>query len=232
MGACRPHRLCGNPLLTRHAPTVRSDSPSKGHEMGTDFDQRYADEQLARSQSSIRRTIKEAYLRSALREISGSTVDFGCGAGQLLERLPTGSMGLEVNPALISILKKKGLNAAFYDALGDNFGLGPVVPGRFQTFLASHVLEHFDDAAGALRKLADTCERKGISRIVCIVPGWKGFLSDATHRTFVSPSYVREQKLQKMGSFTLATTRFFPINAEGFGRFFIYNECVFVWNHE
>lgn len=200
--------------------------------MGIDFDQRYADEQLARSQSRIRRTIKEAYLRSALREVSGPTLDFGCGAGQLLERLPTGSMGLEVNPALIEILKTKGLNASLYDALSDNFGLAPVARGQFQTILASHVLEHFEDAAGALRKLADSCEAKGISRIVCIVPGWKGYLSDATHRTFVSAAYVHEHNLQAIGSFKLTTTRYFPINTEGFGRFFIYNECVLVWNRE
>ena len=200
--------------------------------MATEFDQAYADEQLARSQSPLRRTIKAAYLKSALREVRGATVDFGCGAGQLLEKLPAGSLGLEVNPALIEILANKGLKAAYYDALADNFSLGPVEASKFQTLLASHVFEHFDDAASALRSVAATCERLGISRIVCIVPGWKGYLSDATHRTFITANYLREKQLERLGAFKLITQRYFPVNAEAFGRVFIYNECVFVWTRD
>lgn len=197
--------------------------------MPTDFDLAYANEQLARSQSPLRRTIKAAYLKSALREVRGATVDFGCGAGQLLEKLPVGSIGLEVNVALIEILANKGLKAAYYDALDDKFSLGPIEPGKFQTLLASHVFEHFDDAANALHKVANSCERLGISRIVCIVPGWKGYLSDATHRTFITADYLRANQLERLGAFKLITQRYFPVNAEAFGRFFIYNECVFVW---
>lgn len=197
--------------------------------MTGEFDQAYASTQIARSQSWFRRVIKSAYLNSALREIVGPTVDLGCGAGQLLERLPGGSLGLELNSALVATLKAKGSNIAHYDALADNFSLGPVAPNRFQTLIASHVIEHFDDAVGALKKLAASAQRLGIIRIVCIVPGWNGYQSDATHRSFVDPAYIQTNGLQQLGAFALLRTRFFPVDAESFGRIFIYNECVLVW---
>lgn len=197
--------------------------------MTHEFDQAYASEQIARSQSGLRRFVKSAYLNSTLREISGATVDLGCGAGQLLERLPLGSLGLELNPVLVERLRATGSNVAHYDALADDFSLGPVAPERFQTLIASHVIEHFEDAAGALKKLAAAAQRLGIVRIVCVVPGWKGYQSDSTHRTFVDPAYIHSNALHELGAFRLARTRCFPINAEPFGRFFVYNECVFVW---
>ena len=198
--------------------------------MTNEFDEAYASAQIARSQSGLRRFVKSAYLNSALREISGRTVDLGCGAGQLLARLPAGSLGLELNPVLVQTLKAQGSNVEQYDALVDDFALGPVTSQKFQTLIASHVIEHFDDAAAVLKKMATSALRLGITRIVCIVPGWKGFKSDGTHRSFVDPAYIRAHGLQELGSFRMADSpRFFPVNAEAFGRIFIYNECVLVW---
>ncbi len=197
--------------------------------MSGEFDQTYAASQIARSQSGFRRTVKSAYLASALREIVGLTVDLGCGAGQLLARLPDGSLGLEINPVLVDTLKAKGCNVAYYNALDDDFSLGPVAPNRFHTVVASHVLEHFDDAAEALKKLAAAAQRLGVQRIVCVVPGWKGYQSDATHRSFVDSAYLHKNALHELGEFRLIRTRFFPVNVESFGRIFIYNESVFVW---
>ena len=198
--------------------------------MTNEFDQSYADAQIARSQSGIRRFVKSCYLNSALREISGPTVDLGCGAGQLLQRLPEGSLGLELNPALVQLLKVQGHNVAYYDALADDFSLGPVAANQFQTLIASHVMEHFDDAAAALKRLIASAQRLGITRIVCIVPGWKGYQSDATHRSFVDPAYIRANGLHEVGTFRMSNApRFFPVNTESFGRHFIYNECVMVW---
>lgn len=198
--------------------------------MTNEFDQSYADAQIARSQSGIRRLVKSAYLNSAMREIAGPTVDLGCGAGQLLQRLPKGSLGLELNPALVQMLKARGHNVAFYDAMADDFSLGPVAANQFQTLIASHVIEHFDDAAAALKRLAVSAHRLGIARIVCIVPGWKGYQSDATHRSFVDPAYILSNGLHELGGFRMRNApRFFPVNTESFGRLFIYNECVMVW---
>lgn len=197
--------------------------------MSNEYGAEYAGQQLARRNSPVRRFVKEAYLRSALREIDGPTVDFGCGAGQLLERLPAGSTGLEVNSVLVADMLARGLDARLYDALEDEFRLSCLVPGRYTTFVASHVLEHFEDAANVLKRLASACERLGIRRLIVIVPGWRGFLHDPTHRTFVDGAYVATHRLDTLVGFRLLRRRAFPVRYEPFGRLFTYNETVFVW---
>ena len=66
------------------------------------FDAGYAGEQLRRSKQPLRKVVKGFYLRSVLSLLNGPTIDYGCGAGQLLALLPAGSLGLEVNPHLIA----------------------------------------------------------------------------------------------------------------------------------
>ena len=73
--------------------------------MTPDFDQAYADEQIRRRSSPARRLVKARYLDNLTRRFTGPTIDLGCGAGQLLERLPKGSVGLEINDALIAYLQ-------------------------------------------------------------------------------------------------------------------------------
>lgn len=199
------------------------------NQLSEQYDAAYGAEQIARSNSVLRRAIKRHYIASALREVDGPTVDLGCGAGQLLERLPAGSIGLEINQHLIRHLTARKQNVLHYDALADDFALSPLTAGAYRTLIASHVLEHFDDSASTLRKLAAACARLGISRIVIVVPGWKGYLSDATHRTFVTPRYIREHGLVRIDGYALNRTRFFPFNMESAGRWFVYNECIFVW---
>ena len=75
-----------------------------------EFDRHYAAEQLRRSRHPIRRFVKGFYLRNILRDVRGSAIDFGCGADQLLERLPPGSAGLEVNKYLIEELRRSGFD--------------------------------------------------------------------------------------------------------------------------
>jgi len=194
------------------------------------FDVHYAAEQLRRSRHPFRRTIKRFYLDAVLREVAGSTVDLGCGAGQLLRRLPVGSMGLEVNPALVEALKKGGLEVARYDVGEDAFGLAPVAPGRFRSLVVSHVLEHFADAAVVISALLRSCERLGIERVVVVVPGLRGYHSDATHKTFIDLAYIDRNRLHRVGAFRLAKSRYFPINTERIGRYFVFHELILVFS--
>lgn len=197
--------------------------------MTQEFDADYAARQLARRSSRLRRMVKAAYLASVLREVDGATLDFGCGAGQLLERLPPGSTGLEVNPMLVDDLRGRGLDVRLYDATSDGFSFSGLEPGRYQTLVASHVLEHFDDAGTALRRIAAGCERLGVHRLVLVLPGWRGFQTDVTHRTFVDAAYLATNSLGELGSYRLTLHRSFPVNRDWFGRLFVYNETVFVW---
>jgi SAM-dependent methyltransferase len=200
--------------------------------MTSEFDQNYASEQIRRSHNPIRRYVRNFYLDNILRHVKGSTIDFGCGAGQLLAKLPQGSIGIEVNPVLIQELIKKGLNVIHYDASFDDFSLTPFPVGEYHTLVMSHVLEHFSEASTVMRKQMTACKRLSIKRIVFVLPGWKGYLSDSTHKTFIDPAYLRNNGLISLEGYQLTHMHFFPFNIEAIGRFFIFNECVAIYEYQ
>jgi 2-polyprenyl-3-methyl-5-hydroxy-6-metoxy-1,4-benzoquinol methylase len=113
----------------------------------SEFDHDYAAEQLRRSRHPVRRLIKRFYLDNVLREVHGPSIDLGCGAGQLLARLPAGSLGVEINPVLVEHLRSKGMNVLGYDARSDGFALTGFRENHYETLVIAHVLEHFEDAA-------------------------------------------------------------------------------------
>jgi SAM-dependent methyltransferase len=195
-----------------------------------DFNQLYADEQLRRSQNVLRRIIKYFYLNSLLANVTGRTVDLGCGAGQLLRRLPAGSLGLELNPFLIKNLTSMGMNIQHYDMTLDDYRLSLISPNQYKTLVISHVLEHFQDADIVMRKLFDSASRLGISRILIVVPGKVGYESDKTHRTFINYEYIKNKDLESISDYKLIRNSYFPIPFEFFGSFFIYQELQLVYD--
>lgn len=200
--------------------------------MSADFDQAYADEQIRRRSSPLRRLIKAQYLANLLRRFEGPTIDLGCGAGQLLERLPKGSVGLEINDALIAYLRGLKLDVIKYDAIADDFRLTPLAdPGRgpFRHFVCAHVIEHFDDPAAAVRSLLHSGARLGLESMVFVVPGSKGFATDRTHKVFVTEDYIRGQELADCGPFRLAPVDYFPGNLRQLGDLFAYHELLLTW---
>ncbi|MGH9809968.1 MAG: hypothetical protein ACRD9W_22420, partial [Terriglobia bacterium] len=100
-----------------------------------EFDQAYAAEQLRRSRHPLRKIIKRFYLENILRDVQGATIDFGCGAGQLLARLPFGSLGLEVNPHLVAALREAGLNVRQYEPAVDRLSLHEIPVGYYRTLV-------------------------------------------------------------------------------------------------
>ena len=200
--------------------------------MASEFDLDYAAEQLRRSRHPLRRAVKSLYLRNILRFVSGPSIDFGCGAGQLLARLPPGSIGLEINPVLVDALRNKGLNVLHYDPGRDGFSLGQLAGQRYSTFIMAHVLEHFSDASAVLRRLLSACHRLEVARVVLILPGWKGYLSDATHKTFVDRSYLQREGLAECEGYALEQLRYFPIDWEPLGRYFTFHELVAVFQRD
>ncbi len=194
----------------------------------SEFNLHYALEQLRRSRHPLRRLIKEPYLRNILRDVTGPSIDFGCGAGQLLARLPAGSVGLEANPVLVESLRSEHLNVLHYDAQDDRFLLAGLPENRYSTFIMAHVLEHFAEAGPVLRTLLRSCRRLGVQRFILVVPGWKGYLSDPTHKTFVDRPYLEREGLFSCEGFTLKHARYFPIDHEALGRYFVYHELTAV----
>ena len=194
------------------------------------YDREYAGRQLRRKRNPLRRAIKHFYLENLLREVRGRTIDLGFGAGQLLERLPEGSLGLEVNPHLVEEARRAGLNAAVYDTSSAEPLIDAVPAGAYSTLVLAHVLEHFADADVMLRNILRSAAALDIGRVIFVVPGAKGFQFDSTHRTFVNRRYLEEHGLLSCEGYRVTTRRYFPGDREWIGRYYTFHEFMFVYD--
>ncbi|WP_372372259.1 class I SAM-dependent methyltransferase [Xanthomonas sp. NCPPB 1638] len=189
----------------------------------TEFDSAYTQYQLNRSR--IRKLVRRIYLQSAQTLLRGPTLDFGCGVGELLERLPDGSRGLEYNRATVRYCRERGLAVDHYDGESDDWSLGALVEGpRFESMVISHVLEHLEQPHEVLRKLSAAASRLGIRRILVVVPGQAGFRADASHRTFVDAELLSQPRLLAGTGFRLCRWRYFPGNVRTLGNWFTHHE--------
>ena len=76
-------------------------------------DSRYCD--YLSNRGALKAFIRKYYLRNVLKHVLGKAIDFGCGAGTLLSRLPPGSAGFEINEACVDYCSGKGLRVSRYD---------------------------------------------------------------------------------------------------------------------
>ncbi len=154
------------------------------------YDECYTKYQANRS--VFRKAVRRLYLSSAARKLQGPTLDFGCGIGELLSRLPAGSLGLEYNQDTVEYCRTGGLNVEWYDGFEDGWTLSCMKQdARFASMVLSHVLEHFDRPAEILRLLLEAASGLGVERVLIIVPGPAGYRSDATHRTYIDKDFLR-----------------------------------------
>jgi SAM-dependent methyltransferase len=196
----------------------------------SDYGFTYAERQLARSRHPLRKLIKGFYLRNLLTDVVGPTIDFGCGSGQILERLPAGSIGFEANKHLVSALSKRGLDARLYEPEIDQLNFKDIPVGQFNTLIMSHVLEHFDDAARGLKKILDSCKRLAIKRVIIVVPGKKGYSFDDTHLTFVDRAYIDASNLTQYNGFVASQFSYFPFNIAKIGDYFTFHEFKIIFD--
>ncbi|WP_449429418.1 class I SAM-dependent methyltransferase [Rhodanobacter umsongensis] len=176
------------------------------------------------NRSVLRKWVRRLFLNSAARALTGPTLDFGCGVGELLSRLPKGSKGLEYNRVSVDLCRQKGLDVEWYDGYADNWCLR-VLPERshFQSMVVSHVLEHLDDPMDVLCALLRSAKRVGIERVLVIVPGPAGYRSDATHRTFVDLDMLRNT-MAADDRWGIAKYNYFPLDTLRLGDWFRYHE--------
>jgi SAM-dependent methyltransferase len=205
--------------------TATATPPAGAADFGAD----YAQEQLRRSRHPLRRPIKRLYLDRVLSQVHGPTIDFGCGAGQLLRRLPAGSVGIEINPHLIAALRKEGLDVRQAGGEASDFELGEFEPGRWRTLTISHVVEHLVEPERDLRALFSACTRLGIDRVVMTVPGAKGYASDPTHRTFIDADWVAREFARPYAGFAALPPSYFPGPWRSLGDHFVFHETRFVF---
>lgn len=190
----------------------------------------YYRQQIKRQRNPLRKLVKSFYVARVLRHVDGPAIDMGCGAGQILERLPGGSLGIEINPYLIEDLTQRGCRVlpGAADSAG-GFNLSAVPAEQFRTLVLSHVLEHFNEADQVLRRLLQDCASLGISTVIVVVPGRTGYRSDPTHKTFVDMDYLRSRDLLDCAGFQIAHHSYFPGNLRLIEEFFIYHELMVVY---
>lgn len=194
----------------------------------TIYGEDYTTYQLDRSR--LRKLVRHFYLESAARKVRGPTIDFGCGVGELLRRLPAGSLGLEINPISVEHCLKQGLAASVYEGDGDQWALTTLTPEQgLQSLIISHVLEHLHQPMDKLASLLAACKRLGISRVLVIVPGARGYASDATHRTFVDLPMLSDLKITAGTGFSIHAHQYFPGNVKSLGRLFPHHELQVVY---
>ncbi len=189
----------------------------------------YTRYQLRRS--FVRKFVRRAYLRSAARKLVGPTLDFGCGVGELLTRLPTGSRGVEYNRDTVAYCQRNGLPVDFYDGVTDDWSLGSIAQsGQFQSMVVSHVLEHLDAPAAILSKLLRAADDKGMQRVLVIVPGAAGFRTDPTHTVFVDYGLLAGEQVQLPSGWRRSPPHYFPINLQRFGDVLTHHELQVVFS--
>ncbi|NUO76295.1 MAG: class I SAM-dependent methyltransferase [Lysobacter sp.] len=190
--------------------------------MSGEFDERYTAYQTDRS--ALRRVVRRVYLRSAAAQLRGPTLDFGCGVGELLERLPAGSKGLEYNRATVEHCRARGLDVDWYDGYADDWKLSALSGQHYESMVISHVLEHFDGPAAILSRLLAAARELGVRRVLAIVPGRAGYRIDDTHRTFVDRAMLADPALTAGSGFALQRARYFPGNLRKIGDWFPHHE--------
>lgn len=191
--------------------------------MSGEFDADYTDYQLRRS--ALRRWVRKAYLAAAARKLQGATLDFGCGVGELLARLPAGSMGVEYNASSVAFCRTQGLDVMRYDGFADDWSLSTLPPGRrFTSLVISHVLEHLEQPGYVLTRLLSAAAGVGVERVLVIVPGRAGYRIDTTHVTFVDLDMLRQQGVVADTGFKMASAGYFPFDWRRPGDWFPHHE--------
>jgi SAM-dependent methyltransferase len=152
----------------------------------------------------------------------GHTLDVGCGIGRNLSHLGGDGVGVDHNPTSVAVCRALGLEAYTVEEF---LASDCARPGRFDSLLAAHVLEHAPEAEA--REIIDMYlpyVRDG-GRVVFITPQERGFASDATHVRFVG----FEESADMAGALGLTVEKqySFPFPRPA-GRIFTYNEFVTV----
>lgn len=193
-----------------------------------EYDSNYTHYQLKRSY--LRKIIRKIYLQEIVKKNIGKAIDFGCGVGELLEKLPEGSLGFDINSYTVNYCKSINLNVDYYNQDIDKYNLYAIEQNKYQTLILSHVLEHLENPAEKLKLLFNSAQRLNILRIIIVVPCIKGFNFDKTHIQFIDKDFFFNNAFDKHPHFNLSFMKYFPFNNKLIGKFFTYNELHLIFD--
>lgn len=144
----------------------------------------------------------------------------------MLESLPRGSIGLEINLKAVEFCKSKGLNVIHFYPEVDQYQFKSFNEGQFKYLTMLHVLEHIKKPELVVRKILLSCQRLYIKKVFFVVPGLKDFRSDSTHKVMITRSFFEIFELLKVGEFEICDQSFYPFNFSWVGNIFVHNELI------
>lgn len=187
-------------------------------------DEEYA-QRLVRLQSAGWKRILDVqapYRWNLRRQQPGFTLEIGCGIGRNLIHLSGNGVGIDLNLACVRVARARSLEAYTPEEFSASTR---AVQGTFDSILLSHVAEHMTSEAVVelLREYLPFLKRGG--SVILIAPQERGQASDPTHVEFMDESALdivaAALGLSKTRAYSFPFPRFV-------GRFFIYNETVWV----
>ncbi len=166
--------------------------------------------------------VQRIYAWNLRRLRPGFMLDLGCGIGRNLRAVRGHGVGVDHNATSVALARGDGFEA--YTPEGFRAS-AYCVPGRFDSLLVSHVLEHLSEGeATELVASYLSCVRPG-GQLIVITPQELGYRSDHTHRRFVGFSEIDQLAVRL--SLRPRLHRSFPL-PRGAGAVFKYNEFVVV----
>lgn len=150
----------------------------------------------------------------------GFALDVGCGIGRNLVHLGGSGVGVDHNPHSVETARRRGCTAFTPSEFRSS---EHAVPGRFDSMLVAHVLEHMRlaEARGLVGEYLGYLKPGG--RVVLITPQEAGYRSDPSHVEFLDfrklKQILTEVSLQPERIYSFP----FPRLA---GRIFPHNEFV------
>ncbi|MBK7917795.1 MAG: class I SAM-dependent methyltransferase [Chloroflexi bacterium] len=145
------------------------DYGAGAHYLGDEGELYFADQQITGALSAVWNL---SYFLPYVNP-SDAILDFGCGGGDLLARLPGRlKTGVEINPVAQEYAKKLGLQ--MFSSLDET----PKTP--YDVIISSHALEHVPEPLTLLMRLKDFLSSNGSLVLLLPMDDWRA----PAHRTF------------------------------------------------
>jgi SAM-dependent methyltransferase len=166
--------------------------------------------------------LQKPYRWNLRRLNPGFTLDIGCGVGRNLEHLSGNGVGIDHNPYSVAAARSCGFVAfTIAEFASSDFNQ----PGRFDSILLSHVVEHMSEAEAVAVVAQYRPLLKPGGKVIFFTPQERGFRSDGTHVRFVDFPALRA--IARQCALEVVREISFPFPRWA-GNVFIYNEFVSV----
>lgn len=151
-------------------------------------------------------------------------VDLGCGTGEFLRncrRRKREVIGIDSNATLAGRCREQGFKVEI-DSICE---LASLKGQHFKYAICDNVLEHLDTSE--IARVFSQVEKLLLpgGKLICVVPGGRGFKKDPTHKTYVTLQLMKD--LLKGSSLEIHAFYYHPFNLGHLDNYFYLNMQVF-----